>query len=118
MKAIKTISIATMLTTMLFAACKKQTETQPQGATSTPFEYKTLSAEKTTVTIGKTTKISATATGNGLTYTWSLNGTGDLIGSGYQITYSPCCTGQNRITCVVKDSGGNQVSKSVIITVQ
>jgi hypothetical protein len=107
--------LAVMLLLSVFAGCKKE-KTQP---VSNPLNYTAIVAQQTTIAIGATTTITANATGDGLSYTWSASA-GDIIGSGSQITYGAptCCAGQNTITCVVKDSGGNQQSKSVTITVQ
>jgi hypothetical protein len=121
LKTMKTkffIPLILLATVITVTSCnKKKEETTPQP-TSTPLSYTSLSAEQTTISYTQNTKVTATATGEGLTYTWTLTGTGNLIGSGYQITYQPCCSGQQSITCVVKDSGANQASKSVTITVQ
>lgn len=105
-----------MFAFLLLGGCKKKEETKPSEI---PLSYTSLSAQQTTVAIGGTTKITATATGDGLTYIWSASA-GDIIGSGSQITYGAptCCAGQNTVTCIVKDSGGNQASKSITINVQ
>lgn len=94
------------------------TNTGSTTGTST-ISYTSLSAEQSTIAIGATTKVTATATGDGLTYIWSASN-GDIIGSGSQITYgaSGCCGGTNTITCTIKDSGNHQESKSVSIVVQ
>jgi len=107
----------TLVTSMaVFYSCNKE-EIETNQPNSNPLSFTSLMAEKTTITINELTKVTATATGEGLTYTWALSGTGSLIGSGYQITYQPCCIGQNTINCIVKDSGDNQEYKSVMITV-
>lgn len=114
MKIMKPI-FAIAIVLMAISGCKKNEETKPVSA---PLSYTSLTAEQNTISTSQSPKITATATGEGLTYTWTLDGTGSIIGSGYQITYQPCCAGQNTINCVVKDLGGNQESKSVTITVQ
>ncbi len=106
-----------LTTVAAFATCDKKKDEIPKG-NSTPLSYTSLVAEQTTIHITQNTKITATASGEGLIYTWTLAGTGNLIGSGYQIIYKPCCAGQQTITCVIKDSKGNQEGKSVTITVQ
>lgn len=114
MKTVK-LFFAMALMIVAVAGCKKE-ETKP---VSTPLSYSSLNAETSTIAIGATTKVTASATGEGLSYTWSASA-GDIIGSGSQITYGAptCCAGQNTVTCIVKDSGGNQASKSITINVQ
>ena len=115
MKSIKSFLIIATLA-IAISSCKK--EGTPQQPTTIPLVYKSLVAENTTVSVTQPPKITATATGESLTYTWTLDGTGNLLGSGNQITYQPCCAGQDKITCEVKDAGGNKESKFVTITVQ
>lgn len=135
MKTVKLI-LGIVTIGMMVASCNKevQEEVNPTNS-STPgtntgtntgsptgtstISYTSLSAEQSTIAIGATTKVTATATGNGLSYIWSASN-GDLIGSGSQITYgaSGCCGGTNTVTCTIKDSGNHQESKSVSIVVQ
>ena len=118
MKFLKSILAILLITAMTgtMSSCKKEEQPKP---TSTPLSITSISAASTTIPIGGTTKITVTAVGDGLTYIWSASA-GDIIGNGSQITYgaSGCCAGQNSVTCVVKDSGGNQKSISTTITVQ
>ncbi|MFQ5334943.1 MAG: PKD domain-containing protein, partial [Flavobacteriales bacterium] len=89
--------------------------------TGTSFSYNSLTAENTTINTGETSKITATASGENLTYNWELisGSLGDILGSGAQVTYtaSPCCTGDNTVQCTVSD-GTNSESKTVTIVVQ
>jgi hypothetical protein len=116
----KNISIIIMAAAMMVAvaACKK--DKQPP-ANPTPLTFSSLTAQRDTLIAGEPTTVTATATGDGLTYTWTLepNSAGDLIGSGMQITYlsGSHCVGQNTIRCTVKDTNGNSQSKTVTITV-
>lgn len=116
---------------MIVSSCNKEVP-EPEPNTSTQngsntsnttgistISYTDLSAEQSTIAIGATTTVTATATGDGLTYNWSTNN-GDIMGSGSQITYgaSGCCGGTNTVTCTVVDSGNHQESKSITIVVQ
>lgn len=105
-----------VILSITISSCKKEITTEQP--TVKPLVYTSLVAENTTVSVTQPPKITATAIGESLTYTWSLDGTGNLLGSGNQITYQPCCAGQKTISCEVKDSGGNKESKSVTIIVQ
>lgn len=117
MKAIKTVLIMLILFSLTIVACKKEEKAQP--TVTSPLQFNSLSAQNTTIAIGATTKITASATGDGLIYSWSASA-GDIIGNGSEITYGAptCCAGQNSITCTVKDVGGNSQVKSVTINVQ
>lgn len=86
---------------------------------SSSISFTSLESSETTISIGGTTQITAIASGDGLTYSWSTN-SGDIIGSGSQITYgaSGCCGGTNTVNCTVKDVNNFQESKSVTIIVQ
>ena len=105
-----------LLTAVVFTSCKKKKEETP----TQPLSFSSLKSQSDTIYTGGTTKITATATGDNLAYTWSLSQSsmGDLIGSGSQITYgaSPCCTGWNTIICTVSNGSESQ-SKSVTIVV-
>lgn len=78
-----------------------------------------LEATETQIPIGGSTQITASANGDGLSYSWSTN-SGDLLGSGNQIMYgaSGCCGGTNTVTCTVKDAGNHEEAKSILIVVQ
>ena len=119
MKVIKQILIASALLISI-AGCKKN-ET-PAQTVSTPLDFRSISAANTTIAINSSTTITATATGEGLTYLWAVESgsAGDIIGSGASVTYgaSPCCGGSNTITCTVKDASNAQQSKSITIVVQ
>ncbi len=119
MKTVKLIIVITTIGLMVLS-CNKENPTNSSNPTgqSTIF-YTDLSAEQDTISIGATTTVTATATGDGLTYNWSTDN-GFIIGSGNQITYgaSSCCSGTNTVTCNVIDSGNDQESKSITIVVQ
>jgi len=125
MKTLKLIFTIALLV-IFSVGCNKEvtvpaatpTNTSNSTGTST-ITYSSLVASKDTISIGSTTQITATASGNGLSYNWSTNN-GDIIGSGSQITYgaSGCCGGKNTVTCTVKDANNNQESKSITILVQ
>ncbi len=82
------------------------------------IEYTSLIAGKTSLLVGESTLITATATGEGLEYYWSAS-LGDIVGSGEQITYTAafCCSGSNTITCSIRDNLNTWKHKSVTITV-
>lgn len=81
--------------------------------------FTSLTAEKSILTIAEKTKVTATATGYQLAYTWQAT-MGDCLGSGPIIEYipSPCTLGDIKITCTVKDGNGKSMSKDVTVKVQ
>lgn len=120
----KYLFIYLLLIGIAVASCKKEEPepeqiTNPTPAPTPVFAFSSLSAENTTIPIGGTAKITASASGENLTYSWSAS-QGDILGSGSQITYgaSNCCAGENEITCTVKDGNNNSDTKKITITVQ
>ena len=122
MKTLKQILIASALLIAISGCKKNDTATPTPQASAVALDFKTLAADNTTIAIGSTTTVKATATGEGLTYIWAVasGSAGDIIGSGASVTYgaSPCCGGNNTITCTVKDASNAQQSKSITIIVQ
>ncbi|MFO7999368.1 MAG: PKD domain-containing protein [Bacteroidales bacterium] len=98
-----------------FSSCDK--EKGPDG--ELPLVFESLTAENDTISPGGTTKVTARATGNSLTYFWSVSA-GTILGSGAQITYTtdPCEPGDHTITCTVKDGQGTSDTKSVNVFVE
>ncbi|GAB4290945.1 MAG: hypothetical protein Kow0068_16310 [Marinilabiliales bacterium] len=134
----KLISLLLLSGVLVFSGCKKEGCTDPAAinydknadtddgsceydTTSTvPFEFISLIAEHDSITAGSSTNITATATGTGLKYSWqSVNGEGDIIGSGNLITFAsgPCMLGDYEIKCTIEDYKGESDTKSVIIHV-
>lgn len=103
---------------VLCYSCKKD---KSNTGTQTPFAFTSLNASDTVVNVTTTIHIIATATGDGLTYTWAsadLNGNpyGTIIGSGANIQWNVCHNDRFKVTCTVSDSHSNSASKDIIIT--
>ncbi|MBI5219836.1 MAG: PKD domain-containing protein [Bacteroidia bacterium] len=98
-----------------FISCKKEKNNEP---VTVPLNFTGLVADNDTIQPGTSTAITATATGEGLTYTWTATA-GNIVGSGNKITYAstPCMDGNYNIQCEVKDKAGSSQSKSVTIRV-
>jgi hypothetical protein len=97
------------------AACKKEDNTSTP--TGQPFKFISLSASDTSILVNGITTITAVATGDGLTYTWSaLYGT--IIGSGAVVQYTVCHADNFKILCVIKDVNNNSLKDSVYINVK
>jgi len=99
---------------LLLPGCGGDEEEEPFK----PLVYSSLMAVKSTIKVGETTKIKATATGSNLVYTWSAT-LGDILGSGAEVTYtaSICQIGKNKITCIVSNEKNQSESKTIEIEV-
>jgi hypothetical protein len=82
------------------------------------FSFASLELADDTIAPGTSTNVTATVTGNGLTYSWTSSG-GDLIGTGNVVSFaaSPCMYGEYEISCTVSDYENNSEKKTVIISV-
>lgn len=114
------ISFAVILLSAVITitSCQKKYEPVTTNTTSSPSL--TLKTDKTTISLGGEAIITATTTFANPTFTWSVNSSSSIIGSGSQVRlYASCpsCTGANDVTCTVKD-GSNTTSAKITITVQ
>ncbi|HXB38943.1 MAG TPA: PKD domain-containing protein [Bacteroidia bacterium] len=103
---------------IFFAGCTKSKTTNPANANSTtPLAFSSLKASVNPVQQSQVSNITATASGNNISYTWTASH-GDLFGSGAAVMYStaPCCVGTHTITCVVSDGSSSQ-TKTLVMTV-
>lgn len=97
---------------VIVTACKKK-ENSTSGD-PTPFTYTSLTSADSTIVINGTTKVTAVATGDELSYTWTYNA-GAVIGSGACVDYTVCHAGTFKVNCEVTDKYGNTDIKYVII---
>mgnify|MGYP000223704297 CR=1 FL=1 len=110
-KTVYLFALIALITTVL--GCKKEEATKP---VSVALNFESLSAESETITLNASTGLHAVATGENITYSWTLD-IGTIIGSGSDVTFNGCCTGEHHITCTVNDSGGNSAVKEITIYV-
>ena len=117
MKIIKLFSIMGLAALTLFACNKKAEQVTPPPVSATL----TLKSDKTTITLGAEAILTATAVNfTPTSYTWSVNTSSSIIGSGSQVRiYASCpsCTGYNEVTCVAKDANNASITKKITITV-
>ena len=94
-------------------------EDDDHGDPNQPLVFTSLTAEKTTIAPGESTKITAVATGYRITFFWTKTA-GDILGSGSEVVYavSPCHLGTNKITCTVTDGKNVSLSKEITIVVE
>lgn len=115
MQKIRYFSWLACIIILLFTACKKD---DPQDVDK-PLVFDSLISEYDTIPFMGSTKITATADGDGIVYIWTF-ADGAIDGSGAVVTYnaSPCVAGDIQVSCTVKDKGNNKLTKSVSIFVQ
>ena len=74
-------------TLVVILACSKSTTTPDNGTSTLKFEQ--LVAQDTVIKVNGVTKVTAQATGEGLTYKWTAS-YGTFIGSGSQVQWTVC----------------------------
>ena len=111
---LKSISILLVLVAILMLiSCKK--EDAPNGTGD--IQFVSLVIEKDNVAITELTKVTATASGNNLTYAWKCdNELGVFEGSGSEVMFTICHSGKFKITCEVEDNANHLVSKDAFVT--
>jgi hypothetical protein len=100
---------------VLIAACKKKDDPAPN--TGTPLKFVSLTSSDSSILVNGFTTLTAVASGDGLTYTWSsLYGT--IIGSGAVVQWTVCHADNFKIMCVVTDVNNNSAKDSIYINVK
>jgi hypothetical protein len=94
------------------AACHKNSTT-PDNNNGT-LKFTSLVANDTVIKINEITTLTATATGEGLTYTWTCD-FGTFIGSGNTVQWTVCHADNFTINCMVTDKNSNSASKTIVI---
>lgn len=112
------LALATMIA-VLFGSCKKD---KPVNTGET-LNFSTLAVEDTNILVNEEVKISATASGSNITYTWVSTGSngeasGNILpGSNASNVYFTICHADRfKVSCTVKDSENKSITKSVYIT--
>lgn len=116
---LKSLGFALIVGALPLASCQKESDAASPATAA--LKYNALTPESTVIRYSTqpSTKVTAAATGDGLTYRWSASA-GSILGSGQQVTYlasAGCCGGEQEITCTVADSHGQSQSKLVKIYV-
>jgi len=97
----------------LLAACNKSETISDPGAGST-FQYNSLVAADTVIKVNDITTITANATGEGLTFTWSAS-YGTFVGSGATVQWTVCHQAKFSISCLVTDKYNHSETKTIIV---
>jgi hypothetical protein len=98
---------------VVLAACSKSSSPTPDNSSGT-FKFTSLVANDTVIKVDDVTTLTATATGEGLTYTWTCD-FGTFIGSGNIVQWTVCHADNFTIHCTVTDKNNNSGSKNIII---
>ncbi len=100
---------------VIINSCKKEekSEVTSNNPATASFSFINLDAQDT-ILASTTTPVTAVTIGSNLTYTWSVNPVGVLLGNGNSIMFNACCGGEHYVTCEVSD-GKTTLSKTVMI---
>jgi len=102
---------------LIFSGCKKADNDVEVQSDSYLKYFESLKAENDTLLRGQSTEITASATGNKISFRWTAS-EGPILGEGSKVVYlsSPCCWGEITITCEAMARNATE-SKSIKITV-
>ncbi|OGU38704.1 MAG: hypothetical protein A2X61_09345 [Ignavibacteria bacterium GWB2_35_12] len=101
-----------LLAMLTLVSCKKEENVLNPKT----FTFVSLTATKSEIAINEVTDITATATGENLTYGWSCS-EGAIFDDGPDVKFSICHSTRVRVTCTVSDASGNSESKDIYIQI-
>jgi hypothetical protein len=107
----KYLSFSLVILIFLAMACSKNNSTGPIDNTKT-FSFDSLTTELDSIKVNGATKITAHATGSGLTYTWVAS-EGTILGNGSQVTFTICHSTLITVKCTVADDNSHSATKEV-----
>jgi len=95
------------------SACKKSSTSTDNG-TGAAFKFSNLVAKDSVIKVNYETSITALATGDGLTYKWTVL-YGTISGNGATVTWTVCHEDKFSITCQVTDKYNHTDTKQVYV---
>ena len=98
---------------ILLLACSKKSDSAGTGA---PLVFTSLNASDTTMVVNGLITLTATASGEGLSYHWAAS-YGSIIGGDQSVNYTVCHADKFIVKCDISDANGNTVSRQRIIYV-
>lgn len=108
----KLLLLLLLIPALIVVSCKKEKDADVPVDQQTPLVFNSLTATDTIIRVNSLTTITASATGDGLTYTWECE-YGSVIGSGSQVQWTVCHADVFWISCTVTDKY-NATSKKTI----
>ena len=102
-----------LLIIVVISACSKSAAPADPAAGAN-FKFSALTAADTVIKVNDITTISANATGDGLTYTWTAS-YGTFVGSGATVQWTVCHQAKFTISCLVTDEYNHSETKSIIV---
>ncbi|MBI5323778.1 MAG: hypothetical protein HZB41_00580 [Ignavibacteriae bacterium] len=109
---IKYIFLLFSLLIITLIGCKKEENVlNPKS-----FTFVSLTTTKSEINLNEFTDITATATGDNLTYSWTCS-EGAIFDNGPKVQFSICHATTVRITCTVSDASGYSESKDINIKI-
>jgi hypothetical protein len=94
---------------VIMASCAKE-----KTGSGAELKFSSLSAADTVIKVNDITSVTAVATGDGLTYTWTAS-YGTFVGSGANVQWTVCHQAKFNISCVVKDQYGKSEKKTIVV---
>lgn len=115
----KSVFLIIPILLIAIVSCKKSDTDPSSSGQGKEFKFISLVANDTVLKVNDFTSITATASGEGLSYTWTTDGGfGTFVGSGSKVQWTVCHSDRFKITCVVKDQSNHSESKDVYIRTQ
>ena len=112
----KILLYSSILVLIAIVSCSKS-KSSPGESNGPKFNFISLTASDSTMTVNGVLAITATATGSGLKYKWSSD-YGTVIGSGSSVQWTVCHPDDFYIGCEVTDGSGNSGKKEIKIHVR
>lgn len=99
------------LLAILFTACDSNS-TKPDDSDLNGLSFKSIILLDSRVTPNKYANFVADATGEDLTYKWSVS-QGTIVGNGKQILFTICHPTSIKIKCTIKDKFNHSITKEL-----
>ncbi len=107
--------LLTLFIAVICIACSGKDSSSPvDNLNPGPFSFTELKVDSPVIFLHRSTKITAIATGDGLTYEWKAS-EGTLFGSGRVVEFSICHSTKTKIFCTVKDIHNNTKSLETVV---
>jgi hypothetical protein len=109
----KIVIVLCLAVIVIMASCSKSS-TAPDPGTGAEFKFTSLAAADTVIKVNDITSVTAQATGDNLTYTWTAS-YGTFVGSGATVQWTVCHQAKFNISCVVTDKYNHSEKKTIVV---